>query len=183
MNFKKVSEDIYHVKDVLPYDMFIKLYDEFDPYYNNWHFLKKESYDSESFPYRGQLVRHSFLSDNLVFINIGVYIKYKLMKFLNKKLKLLRVNTNIQFPGMQSSFHTDGTGNLDWTFLIFCQNNWKTIHGGEFCCQTKDNDYAYVPYIPNHGCLFDCNLEHTGNAPNSLCNIPRLSIAFSFREI
>ena len=96
MNFKKVSEDIYHVKDVLPYDMFIKLYDEFDPYYNNWHFLKKESYDSESFPYRGQLVRHSFLSDNLVFINIGVYIKYKLMKFLNKKLKLLIVNTNIQ---------------------------------------------------------------------------------------
>ena len=84
---------------------------------------------------------------------------------------------------MQSIFHKDGP--LDnpsdslWTFVIFCQSNWNTIWGGEFCCNVGD-EYVYVPYIPNNGCLFDCRNDHTGFAPNNLTAKPRLSLAYTF---
>ena len=183
MIFKKLENNVYHVKNVLPNNMIHSVVDEFKPQYNNWIFNKVEEYEDNLYPHRGKINKpdEQGLGDILTFINVGEYVKLNVEKLLKKNLKLSRVNTNIQFSGMNSSFHTDGPP-CKWTFLIFCQTEWNTIWGGQFCTQT-DNGYVYVPYIPNHGCLFDCLNEHTGFPPNNLSNIPRLSLAFSFLEI
>jgi hypothetical protein len=186
MIFKELHKNVFHVKNVFPMDMFLRVGDEFNPINNHWTFDKESSYDDGNSSIRGKLVKSSsFMGDNLVLIDIGMYVKLKVEKHLRQKLKLIKVNTNIQYPGMYSTFHKDGP--LDnpsdslWTFVIFCQTNWNTIWGGEFCCNVGD-DYVYVPYIPNTGCLFDCRNDHTGNPPNNLTSHPRLSLAYTFLE-
>jgi len=186
MIFKKLDKNVYHVKNVLPNNMLHQVVDEFKPRYNHWIFSKVEKTEDENYPRRGKIFKPDReiqgLGDNLTFISVGEYVKLNVEKLLQNKLKLSRVNTNIQFPGMNSSFHIDGPEGVQWTFLIFCQTKWNTIWGGEFCTQTEDG-YVYVPYIPNHGCLFDCNMDHTGFPPNNLSNVPRLSLAFSFSHV
>ena len=186
MIFTELHKNVFHVKNVFSSEMFLRVEDEFNPINNHWIFDKESSYDGGHTSILGKIAKSSsFIGDNLAFIDIGMYVKLKSEKQLERKLKLIKTNTNIQYSGMHSSIHKDGplTSPSDslWTFVIFCQTNWNTIWGGEFCCSTDDG-YVYVPYIPNNGCLFDCRNDHTGFAPTNLTSKPRLSLAYTFLE-
>ena len=177
-------DNIYQIKNILPTQDFLNLGEEFNSRYNIWRFNKNEDY-VEGHPDRGCIFKprsdSDTIGDNLVFIKYGSLLKYVCQKYVGKRLKLYRINTNIQFLGQESNFHVDG-GEGSWTLNIFI-NNWNTGWGGQFVIQTKDRDYFYYPYIPNNAILFPGDLEHMGHAPNVLAKEPRLTIAFSYQEL
>ena len=189
MRTKQVSTSLYKFRDVLSLDDFYSLRDEFEFRYNNV-ILKKNSKDPDSIQYRlGILKPYGYesntpssdrLGDNLAFIRIGSKVKLISEKILQKRLKLTRVNTNIQFSSMESTFHDDGNKG-SWTFLIFLNENWNSHWGGDFV-YCEGDEYYSVPVIPNSGCLFAGHNDHRGSAPTSLCPIHRVSIAFTMHE-
>ena len=66
-------------------------------------------------------------------------------------------------------------------FIYFNQPHWDQEWGGEFVCQTPDDEYHHTPYIPNTGALIPSNWLHKGQPPNTLIgNEIRTTIAFSF---
>ena len=164
--------------------------DEFD--YNEWHFKKIENWEDKSnYPVRGRLntkncTRNAVdpIGYNYQLIKIATDLKYKFQSLLIKNsLTLHRINTNIQYFGMESSFHVDSSDKKYWSFVYFIEPLWDTRWGGDFCVWTGEKDYQYVPYIPNTGVLFPAHLEHMGYAPNRLSNKPRLSVAFVYHEL
>ena len=187
MQIKQVSTSLYKFRDVLSLDDFYSLGDEFEFKYNNV-ILKNNAGDPDNIKYRLAISKpygakgysrnsNTMLGDNLAFIRIGSKVKLISEKILQKKLKLNRINTNIQFSSMESTFHNDGTEG-SWTFLIFLNENWNSHWGGDFV-YCEEDDYYNVPVIPNSGCLFAGHNEHRGSAPTSLCPIHRVSIAFT----
>ena len=76
MIFKELYKNVFHVKNVFPTEMFLRVTDEFNPINNHWIFDKESSYDDGNSSIRGKLVKSSsFMGDNLVLIDIGMYVK------------------------------------------------------------------------------------------------------------
>jgi hypothetical protein len=190
----KRSQGIYTMETVFKPDFFCEILDEFQPKYNSWIFDKKEVYhlaanetnlQTSVYPAWGSLYKYDDFSgkngigNNLKFIKASFIVQTYAEKTLGRKLKLERINTNIQFPGQESTFHCDGSSD-EWTFLVFIHYFWKTEWGGEFICQTDEQSYIGIPYLPNNGVLFRADLEHRGSAPNNLCVTERKSLAFTF---
>ena len=179
-------DNIYQIKNILPAKDFLLIVEEFNSLYNPWKFTKNEAEIGWKHPNRGCLHKpHSnvdTIGDNLLFIKYGSHLKYVCEKYIGKRLKLHRINTNIQFFGQESDFHKDGFEG-SWTLNLFVNKDWDTLWGGHFVVQTEDKDYFYYPYIPNNAILFPGNLEHMGHAPNVCSWIPRLTIAFTYQEL
>ena len=189
MNIVKVNNEMYRVLDALSLDDFEAINDEFKFKYNHimikWGDgtdnnyprmgLKKPDYSRDTYGIGESL------SDNFVFINLGTRLKLVAEHLLKKRFKFARVNTNIQFGGQDSNFHTDGPPNT-WTFLLFTQMKWDVEWGGEFVC-CIDGNYHYIPYLPNTGCLFHSHNDHKGCPPTTQCTSYRTSIAFTFDEV
>lgn len=177
---------MHRIKNVLPVDDFLTLNEEFESAHNNWAFTKNDG--GYNHPIRGclrkPLSNYDTIGDNLTFIKYGSHLKYKCEKLLNRKLLLYRVNTNIQFFGQESSFHQDGEeSERCWTLNIFACTNWETDWGGQFVVMDESGEYIYHSYIPNDAVLFRGHLPHMGHAPNVLCKIPRLTVAYTYREV
>ena len=184
MKSKLLSDKIYTIKNVLSNFEFNQVNEEF--IYNQWVFDKKELHEDVSYPIRGSLKKNNSdlksLGDIYTFINIGSKLRLKVSKLLHRNIELIRVNTNIQFFGQESSFHRDGDVGR-WTLVLFCNFNWNSTWGGEFVVRNLENDYSHVAFIPNNGVLIPAWLDHTGMAPNRLSNQPRISLAFTFQEL
>ena len=193
MKISQLDNDIYEIESVLSVDDWKKVHAEFNPVYNNWIFKKKEfdqlpiserSTQTALFPTWGcvaKLVDDDGVGDNHVFLNTSVLVKFTAQKILQKRLELVRINTNIQYTGMESMYHQDGN-DTEWTFLIFMSKFWEPNWGGEFVCWNDDDTYRGFPYIPNNGIMFRADLRHKGAAPNILCKAPRFTIAFTYSE-
>ena len=70
MIFKELRKNVFHVKNVFPTEMFLRVSDEFNPINNHWTFDKESSYDDGNSSIRGKLVKSSsFMGDNLVLID------------------------------------------------------------------------------------------------------------------
>ncbi len=192
MKFEEVSTSLYKIKDVLSGNDFSLISDEFNFRYNNI-VTKNNSIDSSNIlprlaiskPHHYKNINITYnddlLGDNLTFIRIGSNIKLMSEKILKRKLSLVRINTNIQYPNMENTFHQDGVEGC-WTFVIFLNTSWDSLWGGEFVYATE-SDYHYVPFIPNHGCLCAAHRDHRGSAPNSLAKAYRQTIAFTMYEL
>ncbi len=179
--------DLYRIKDLFKINTFFEVLEELNPRYNYWKFGKREKGKNELAGW-GALSKYDNLNENiyslgpnLKLIDAGVLCKLRVEKILKKTVELVRNNTNIQFPGQEATFHTDGN-DRSWTLLAFMQSDWDTEWGGEFICQTENQDYIGIPYMPNHGVLFRGSMLHRGSAPNALCPTFRLSVAFTYQE-
>ena len=180
-----LKHQIYNIHDIFTVDEFDSIGDEFK--YNYWKFNKRENTESSNYPLSGFLQTKNSHYDgidiigyNNVFTNLAINVKYQIQQLVfDKPLTLRRINTNIQFFGQESSFHTDNDDN-HWSFVCFVSPSWNTSWGGEFVVNVEDGEYVHSPYIPNRGVLFPSHLPHMGYSPNRLCNIPRLSIAFVY---
>ena len=182
MKFVEVEDNIYRIKNILDTKDFFSLNDELDSKYNTWRFTKNDSYE-EDHPNMGCLMKplskFNTIGDNLTLIKYGTLLKYQCQKIIKQTLTLNRVNTNIQFFGQESTFHTDGSFG-SWTLLIFANSSWNSSWGGEFVVMTEDKEYLYQSFIPNDAVLFPAHLEHMGFAPNVLCKHPRMTIAYTY---
>lgn len=191
MDVKTLSlkHQIYNIENIFTLEEFNSITDEFE--YNRWIFDKREFSETSNYPVRGQLETKNshyegvdIVGYNNILTNIAINIKYQIQRLvLNRPLKLERINTNIQFFGMESSFHKDSIKSNRWSFVSFVSPTWDTTWGGEFVVNVGSGNYKYSPYIPNRGVLFPSHYEHMGCSPNRLSNTPRLSIAFVYEQL
>ena len=192
MNIREVNTSLYKIEGVLSQPEFQQLYDEFCLDYNHVRVKKNANDSSTQLPRLGlrkpftsgagySFNGNDMLGDNLALINLGSKVKLISQKILKRNLSLNRINTNIQYPGIESTFHQDGAEGT-WTFIIFANAHWSTEWGGEFVYSGED-EYFYVPVIPNNVWLYADHRDHRGAAPNSLANTYRQTIAFSMNEM
>lgn len=188
MKFTNVSLNhrIYKAHDVLNQLDNSLILEEFS--YNRWVFSKREEHlKKTTYPIRGCLSTKSSddgddIGYNYQLIKVATDLQYRLQRLVKRPLELHRINTNIQYFGMESSFHVDSFESNSWSFVYFIGPDWDINWGGEFCVYTGE-DYLYMPYIPNTGVFFPASLEHMGKSPTRLCPLPRLSIAFVYNEL
>ena len=97
-----------------------------------------------------------------------------------KDFELRNVYANGQTFGHDGDFHTDGTEDSNWTFLIYAT---EVSDGGLTLFRIPDTKLlSAVEPIRNTGVLFKANLVHKGMAPSRDCNALRVTIAYKLRE-
>jgi hypothetical protein len=162
------------IKDVLPAKNFIALRDEFIDGWTLSNSSDDKSYDQYK-NFWGMAEQNT-----LPIMDAAVITKLKVQKYLKTNLRLIKCHINGQTFGQTGRFHVDFLENNIWTFVLFCGDYWETNWGGEFVCYNPvQNQYRYVPYIPNTGCLVPSNWDHYGSAPSQM-GVLRTSLAFGF---
>ena len=181
MIIKQVSPSVYSIGGLFTHNDMVSISDEFYGFSNSLG-VKRDEYD-DTIPPHFCLHKTSRdgIGDNLKLISQSPKIKLAIKKVLRVPfdIHLNRINTNIQFSGQETTFHTDGSG-WCWTAVLFTELNWNTNWGGEFVCLTNEGDYAYVPYIPGNLVLFDATQEHKGSCPNFSTKNFRSSVAWTY---
>ncbi len=182
MRHTQKADKVFFVEDVLSLKDFEAVADEFNPLHNHWSFTKSEQKgQAPAFGHLAESRGGLSLGECQKFIEIGVKLTLATQKILGRRARLVRINTNIQFPGQESNFHVDSSPEMRWwTFVLFANMGWDAEWGGEIIINTKGRDYLGLPFLPNCGVLFDGSLPHKGSAPNCLCMTHRQSVAFSF---
>jgi hypothetical protein len=168
----------FTIQNVLPIEKFITLSDELERDWSLTNFSDNINY-SKYKNFWGMREKEN----DLLLIDCGITIKFKIQKFLRRNIRLIRCHINGQTFGQSGKFHTDYCEDNTWTFILFCSKHWSTNWGGEFVCHNPiENKYEYVPYIPNTGCLVPANWEHYGSSPNDQTDKLRVSVGFSYCE-
>ena len=188
MQYKQLSEEVFGVNDIYPSDYFESICEEFDPRYNH---ICWDKYEEDGQPCFGNLhdtSRPRFnnnLGWNYKFIDASIRARLYVQKILKRNLKLMRINTNLQFFGQESDWHTDydDPENNAWSFVIYVNEEWNLTWDGQFVVQASSGEYINVSPIPNSGVLFNAKLEHRGGAPNRFAMGYRRSVAFLFEEV
>lgn len=120
-------------------------------------------------------------TNKLLYFECASYVKLRIQKVLKQDIKLIRIHLNAQTSFQSSEFHTDFDDDDFWTVVVFTSSFWNTNWSGELIVRDETiNNYKYIPYFPNRGVLFPSNWAHRAEAPNTLTNELRTSIAFSY---
>ena len=90
----------------------------------------------------------------------------------NNKLKLKQCQTNLQFTGMDGSFHTDGLDNETVYILMLCDEIIDDYIGGDFFNETTNEK---VPFKYGRVIEFKASNAHKGLSFNKP-HIARISI-------
>ena len=196
MIIEKQCDDAYVIKDIFTP---LEIYDIAEEISGPYHPLvfKKEYNTNPSDPQwlglpkkGGSWNGYEGLGDNPLLLSHGPKLTLLVKKILKPDFPNMhrRINTNQLFKYQDNTFHYDcfwvdrdeTIRHWTWTFLMFAQDHWDTSWGGEFCYQTSDGNYHYIPYIPGNCVLFNGWLQHKGAAPNSLGEDVRISCAWTF---
>ena len=202
MRIAKQCDGAYIIKDLFNAQEIHDITDEIVGPYNSFS-LKKEYNAGQNGPFWLALSKtggylsdtactSQSLGDNPLLLSYGSKLNLIVKKILRPDfpVELKRINTNIQFQHQDSTFHHDGyyvvSENVhanrywSWTFLMFANHSWNPLWGGEFCYQTPEGDFNYVPYIPGDCVLFNGWLQHKGASPNTFAEHMRVSCAWTF---
>ncbi len=164
-------DKVIRIKEVLPLDLFHRLQDDLQ----YWELSNYSYGDSPGFLGRKN-------PDELIFKEAQTIVKLKIQKYIPYHLKPVRVHLNAAFSNQKASiFHTDFDVNGMITFVLYTALHWNTQWGGETVIFTPENEYEYVPYMPNNGCFFPSHWEHFGASPNSHTECMRTSVAFGYK--
>lgn len=88
-----------------------------------------------------------------------------------KNYEVKRVYANIQYSGMDGTWHTDDG---DVTALLFVNDN---LEGGEFEIRNTSQDVERISPTPGRLIMFEGKYLHRGLSSSTL-GIPRISLAF-----
>ncbi len=173
-------KEIVKFKDILDKTLFLSLNDELTKYarweLNNWTAIEDMPEDLI-----WNLERHEYYS--AVFYKVATIIKLKVLKYIKKDIRLVRIYSNGQTCHQRSYFHTDFDPEYYYTFILFSNLHWDANWGGHFICHNPITDtYDYTSYVPNCGVLIPAYWSHTGNSPNVNTHEFRTTLAFSFIE-
>ena len=181
---KKLHDCLYTIDEFLEDRMFGTIIEEFNVKNNSWAFNKREMGVDEFHPKFGNILKQQYdangVGDILPLVEVAEVSKYTVMKVLKKRMKLERVNTNIQFAGQHSSLHEDGGVN-QWTLCIFVGTGWNYQWGGAFQIFIDQEEFL-IPFNPNRAVLFRADWSHKGYAPTHMCPDARLSVAFTYSD-
>jgi len=95
----------------------------------------------------------------------------KINSLVSGAYNIKRVYANIQYSGMNGSWHTDD-GQL--TALLFIN---EELQDGNFEIKLSSNDISTIEPLPGRLLVFDSALLHRGLSSSTL-RIPRISLAF-----
>ena len=191
IKFEKISDDAFLFPSLFSSRETIDITEELLLGYNSFQF-KSEAEAKLRDPRWLALYKVGVgYGDNPKLLSYVPKIKLAIQKAIKPpfEIEFARCNTNIQFKLQDSTFHNDGydaeTNDDDhkiwsWTFLLFANTDWNTQWGGEFCYMDMKGNYKYVPYIPGNAVLFNGWLQHKGNAPNTMAEHVRASVAWTF---
>ena len=102
---------------------------------------------------------------------LNKYLFYKLVKTLNMDLGLIRMYFNVQWKGMNGSFHDDD-GDLTCLYMVT-----KTLPGEEGCLEIKGEEK--YQFVQNRLIVFEAKKLHKGLAPKKG---PRITLAFKTKR-
>jgi hypothetical protein len=188
MNWKSLSNcnEVFQISNIFPWSYYNTLIDEFDFKNNTIVWDKRELSEQPLFgQHEDTKWNNNELGWNYKFIHSSRYAEYALKKIIKKNVKLIRINTNFQFYGMESGWHNDYNipDENAWSLVTYINSKWDYTWDGQFVIRTKNRDYINVNPTPNEGVLFNASLEHRGGAPNRYCTECRMSLAFLFKEV
>lgn len=107
--------------------------------------------------------------------NIKEPIVEKLVKQINSAIKgsysVKRVYANIQYAGMDGTWHTDDG---DVTALLFVN---QELEGGNFEIRIPGEETTLISPVPGRLILFEGKYLHRGLSSSTLA-VPRISLAF-----
>ena len=159
-------------KNVLPLDTFKTVFEEVN---SNWTLNNSSMKEDGSLSF-GKEETHS-----LLLFDVGVRVKYLITRELKKTIQLCKIHINGQIRGQQSMIHNDFNPDDIWTFVLFVHPRWDLQWGGEFMCYDPvEQQYKYVPCLPNTGVLIPSRWDHVGHSPNAHTDNMRMSVAFSY---
>ena len=165
------------LKDVLPVKKFLNLYEVVDPTKPNDWILSNYSKITDKNPF-WIIKKHSQL---LPFYDAGIYIKYKIQKYIKHNSVLTRIQVNGQTSNQNAEFHVDTKLKCYYTFVLFSNVNWDMGCGGNFnFYHPEEKEYHSIPYMPNSGVLIPAYWEHYGSAPFSNTSLLRTTVAFMY---
>jgi len=113
------------------------------------------------------------------------YLKDKIEKLVNMKLKLHRVYANGQTYGQDGQFHTDSDSKGTYTFLLFTNiiNMEIDEWGGETQFRLNNFLRSYQP-VPNSALFFNSNILHRGLGPSRKTgDTMRITVVWKFSQI
>jgi hypothetical protein len=175
---EKISNFPIIIKDVLPIELLVELHLEFS---ESWGLTNSSYGDDLNSKTSKNLFWSTAEKNSLHLFDASTVVKLKILRYIKKDIRLIRIMINGQTRGQVSKFHPDYFLDCYYTFILFSSLEWNSNWGGEFVClDPKTNEYKYVPYVPNTGCLIPSNWEHMGSSPNASTDKMRQSIAFSF---
>lgn len=174
----------------------IKLYNDFldaKTFSEAQSYLRKHNWglQSSSSPLSPQKFLIMFLHEYELF---NKFIFSKIEEATETRFELMRVYANGQFYGMPGEPHYDEYKKDFYTFLIYMNNKWDIIWGGQtiFLNSVFDPDLnkevvkeeIFVQYPKrNLGIMFPSNLLHFAESPTRICTEFRTTIAFKLRKI
>lgn len=173
-------KEIVKFKDILDETLFLSLNDELTKY-ARWEL--NNCTNTEEFPddLAWNLERHQYGS--AVFYKAATIIKLKVLKYIKKDIRLVRIYSNGQTSHQRSHFHNDFDPEYYYTFIFFSNLYWDANWGGNFTCYNPHTEtYDYTHYVPNCGVLIPAHWYHVGNSPNVNTTEFRTTLAFSFIE-
>ena len=181
MIYEELFEGLYLIEDLLKPQEFLTVVDEFNSEYNPWTW--KHEFSKNTHWYGLSKVNADKLGELTSHIYYGTTVGLIAKKILKRDLTLLRINTNIQFPGQATEFHTDNPpGKKAWTVNLFANTTWSAEWGGQFVVNYSPKKYFGISPIPNHAVLFDGSMWHKGESGIPPCTVPRMTIAWTFVE-
>ena len=173
-------KEIVKFKNILDETLFLSLNDELTKY-ARWEL--NNCTNTEEFPndLAWNLERHEYGST--VFYKAATIIKLKVLKYIKKDIRLVRIYSNGQTCHQRSHFHNDFDPEYYYTFIFFSNLHWDANWGGNFICYNPNTEtYDYTHYVPNCGVLIPAHWQHIGNSPNVNTQEFRTTLAFSFIE-
>ena len=112
------------------------------------------------------------VEENIVKKFLGLF--EHLCQRFNKRLRLKAIDANLQFKGLDGSFHVDGADNEEAFILLLCNEILDKESGGQFINETQDSIVDF-----KHGRIieFKASDSHKGLAFNTPY-VPRISVKF-----
>ena len=110
---------------------------------------------------------NDFFMGQVPFGPLMEFIFIKIQNRLNKKLKLLRGYTNLQYPGMEGSYHADD-GDITCLYMVAGEGDFEIKNEKRF------------KFIEDDLILFHASKEHRGHAPKKK---HRISLVFKAKII
>jgi len=150
---------------------------------NNWldpilSDLLKEKFVYETPHYYGEVSSKQqtecvpFYATRLEYNWIIEYLHRKLqLEVLDKSANLTESYINVQYPGMEGTFHIDHSP-LTALYMV----TEDVVQGSDFEYYDVDGELKHVPFRQNTLIVFDENYRHRGTAP--LEPKPRITLAF-----
>ena len=139
------------IKNVLSESERLSLWDYFDRRSPSMNSLATWTYNNASYGQGDPVSWQHPLRTDLIFTKCAT-VRLKMMH-LRRDIKLCKIHANGQTAGQNTLFHKDWEEHGVWTFIYFNQPYWDVEWGGEFVCQTPDDEYHFTPYVLTVVCL------------------------------